>query len=188
MDIAEVRKNSKLMVDGIPYNVVENEFVKPGKGRAIYRLRLKSLRDGSVLERTSHSGDKVDEAPITTREEQFLYKEGDHYMFMATDTFEQNFINEEQLGDKKNYLKEGATITLLLLDDKPIDVTIPTFVELRVVKSEISSRTDTVTSQMKPAVMETGARVDVPTFVKEGDVIKVDTRTGTYVERVSTKK
>lgn len=188
MNIEDIRKNTKLLIDGVPYNVVEAEFVKPGKGRAIYRLRLKNLRDDSTLDRTFHSGDKVDEAPIITLEEQFLYKEGDRYVFMATDTFEQNFITEEQLDDKRYYLKEGTVVTLFMMDDKPLDVAIPTFVELKVVKSEVFTKTDTVTSQMKSAILETGATVNVPTFVKEGDVIKVDTRTGTYVERISTKK
>ncbi len=188
MNIEDMRKNTKLLIDGVPYNIVEAEFVKPGKGRAIYRLKLKNLRDNTSLDRTFHSGDKVDEAPIITREKQFLYKEGDRYVFMATDTFEQSFITAEQLGDKKDYLKEGTVVTMLMMDDKPLDVAIPTFVELEVVKTGMSTKTDTVTSQMKSAIMETGAGVDVPTFVKEGDVIKVDTRTGTYVERINIKK
>ncbi len=188
MDIEDIHRNVKLLIDGVPYNVVEAEFVKPGKGCAIYRLRLKNLRDSSTLDRTFHSSEKVDEAPIDTLEQQFLYKEGDRYVFMATDTFEQSFVTEEQLGDKRYYLKEGAVVTIFMLGDKPLDVSIPTFVELKVVKTEISTKTDTVTNQMKAAIMETGATVNVPTFVKEGDVLKVDTRTGTYVERISTKK
>ncbi len=188
MDISDIHKNVKLLIDGIPYNVVEADFMKPGKGRAIYRLKLRNLLDGGTLDRTYHPGEKVEEAQITTHEDQYLYKEGEQYVFMSTDTFEQSFITEEQLGDKKNFLKEGTALTVLMLGDKPIDITLPTFVELEVVRSAISTKTDTITAQNKTIVLETGHTIQVPTFVKEGDIIKVDTRTGTYVERVNPKK
>lgn len=188
MDIEDVKKNSKLLVDGVPYNVVEAEFVKPGKGRAIYRLRLKNLLDGSTLDRTYHSGDKVDLANVTSEEKQYLYKEGDHYVFMSTDTFEQTFVTEGQVGDKKNYLKEGDVVTVLMLDEKAIDVTPSTFVELKVVRTETASRSATITAQNKAAILETGLEVGVPPFIKDGDVLKIDTRTGAYVERVATTK
>ncbi len=187
MDIADVHKNSKLLIDGVPFNVVEAEFVKPGKGRAIYRFRLKNLFDNSTLDRTFHSGEKVDEANVTAQEKQFLYRESDHYVFMDTGTFEQSFISAEQLGDKKNFLKEGDVVNVLMLNDRAIDVTINTFVNLKVVGTEAASRTATITAQNKGAVLETGLRIDVPGFVKEGDVLKIDTRTGTYVERVPGK-
>ena len=188
MDIADIHKNSKLLLDGVPYNVVEADFMKPGKGRAIYRLRLKNLFDGSALDRTFHSGEKVDEANVRAEEKQYLYKDGDYYVFMSTDTFEQSFIAEERLGDKKSFLKDGDVVNVLMLDDRAIDVTINTFVELKVVKTEVSSRSDTITAQNKQAVLETGYIINVPPFIKEGDILKVDTRTGTYVERVTTKK
>lgn len=188
MDIEDIKKNSKLLIEGVPYNVVEAEFVKPGKGRAIYRLRLKNLMDGSTLDRTYHSSEKVDTANVSVEEKQFLYKEVDHFVFMNTDNFEQSFINEDQIGDKKYYLKEGDLVSVMVLDDRPIDVTPPTFVQLQVTKTQPSSRADTVTAQMKEAVLETGLTIGVPAFVKEGDIIKVDTRTGTYVERVTGKK
>ncbi len=188
MDIAGVHKNAKLLIDGVPYDVQDVDFVKPGKGRAIYRLRLRNLLDGGTIDRTYHSGEKVDVANVTTEEKQFLYKEGDHYVFMSTDTFEQSSIIEEQLGDKKYFLKEGNVVNVLLLDDKPIDVELSTFVELAVVRSNVTSRADTITAQNKAAVLETGYTIQVPTFIKEGDTIKVDTRTGTYVERVNVKK
>lgn len=188
MDIADVHKNSKLLIDGTPYNVTEAEFVKPGKGRAIYRLRLKNLFDNSSLDRTFHSGEKVDEANISAEEKQYLYKEGNHYIFMSADTFEQTFINEEQIGDKKYFINEGDFVNVLMLDNRAIDITINTFAYLRVVKTEASSRTDTITAQNKQAVLETGYTINVPPFVKEGDILKVDTRTGNYVERITTKK
>jgi elongation factor P len=188
MDISDVRKNVKLLIDGTPYNVEENEFMKPGKGRAIYRLKLRNLLNGSIIDRTYHSGERVDETHTTSDEEQYLYQDGEHYVFMNTGTFEQYFVDREQLGNKKDFLKEGMVVTMLMMGDRPIDITLPTFVELKIVESEITTKTATITPQTKSATLETGFVIGVPAFVKEGDIIKVDTRTGTYVERVSTKK
>lgn len=188
MDIENVHKNAKLLIDGIPYNVDEAEFVKPGKGRAIYKLRLRNLRDNSTLERTYHSGDSVEEAHITTGEMQYLYNDSEHYIFMNTETFEQFPLTEKQVGNGKQFLKEGTVVTVMMLNEEAIGVTLPTFVELKVVKSEITAKKFTVDAQFKSATLETGYDIDVPTFVKEGDVLKIDTRTGRYVERVSTQK
>ena len=188
MEISEVRKNTKLLIDGTPYNIDEADFMKPGKGRAIYRLKLRNLITGSIVDRTFHSGEKVEEAHTTAEEEQYLYREGQEYVFMNNVTFEQHPIAEELLGDKKGFLKEGMMVTMLMMGDRPIDVTIPMFVELKIVETEISSKSATISPQLKAATMETGATIGVPSFVKEGDTIKIDTRTGTYVERVTTKK
>jgi elongation factor P len=188
MDVEDVHKNTKILIDGVPYNVDDAEFMKPGKGRAIYRLKLRNMLDGSTLDRTYHSGDKFGEAHTTTYEVQFLYKEGEQYTFMNTKTFEQYIITEEQVGNRNDFLKEGMVVTILMLGDRPIDLTLPLFVELKVVESEIATKTSTITPQTKSAVLETGCTIGVPPFVKEGDVIKVDTRTGTYVERITTKK
>ena len=188
MEISDVHKNSKLIIDGTPYNVEEVDFVKPGKGRAIYRLKLRNLLDRSTADRTFHSGEKVEEAHTTSEEEQYLYKDGEHYVFMNTGTFEQHLITEEKVGDKKDFLKEGTVVIMLMMGDNPIDITLPTFVELKVVQSDVATKTGTITPQTKSAVLETGYNIEVPAFVKEGAIIKVDTRTGTYVERVSTKK
>jgi len=187
MNISDIHKNAKLLIDGAPYNVEEVDFMKPGKGRAIYRLKLRNLLDGSAADRTYHSGEKVEEAYTTSCEEQYLYKEGEHYVFMNTETFEQHSITEEQLGSKKLFLKEGAVVSTLMMADKILGITLPTFVELEVVESTIATKTGTITPQTKLATMETGCTIEVPAFVKEGDIIKVDTRTGTYVERMSTK-
>ncbi len=188
MEIEDVRKNTKLLIEGIPYNIEETDFMKPGKGRAIYRLKLRNLLNSSVLDRTYHSGEKVEEASISASEKQYLYKEGNNYVFMSTDTFEQLFINEDILGDKKSFLKEGTVVNMLMMGDKPLDITLPTFVELKVMKSDVTAKTATITPQMKPAIMETGFAMEVPPFVQEGDIIKVDTRTGSYVERVTGKR
>lgn len=187
MDIEDVHKNSKLLIDGVLYNVDNAEFVKPGKGRAIYRLKLRNLFDGGVIERTFHSGEKVEETQIATYEGQYLYQEGENYVFMNTKTFEQNFISEKQIGDKKYFLKEGTVVTIQMLNDKPLDIIMPITVELEVTGSDMTGRKETVTGQGKTAVLETGYSINVPTFVKEGDVIKIDTRTGTYLERVTKK-
>jgi len=187
VEIENVHKNSKLLIDGIPYNVVEAEFMKPGKGRAIYRLRLQNLRDYSTLDRTYHSGEKVDEAQVTSHEEQFLYSERDGYVFMNTETYEQRTLPDQMVGDKKYYLKENIIVTMTMLDDEVLDMNTPTFIELQIVESAISTKTDTITGQGKMATAETGLAIEVPTFINEGDTIKIDTRTGKYVERVNKK-
>lgn len=188
MEISEVTKNTKLMIDAAPYVVEEVNFVKPGKGRAIYRLKLRNLFDGMAREITYHSGDRVEEVSVTSHEMQYLYGESGHYVFMDNETFEQHTIDKKQIGSKAPFLKEGVTVAVLIMHGRIIDVNLPKFVELAVAASAFTTKTDTVTAQQKTVTLETGATVGVPAFVKEGDVIKVDTRTGTYVERVGTKK
>jgi elongation factor P len=188
MEIEDVRKGTKFLINAIPYRVEENEFVKPGKGQALYRLKLRNLFDNSVVNRTYRSGDKVEDVRTETYKGQFLYREGEQLVIMDNATFEQHYVNDEILADKKLFLKEGDQVNVTMLGDRPLEIEIPTFVDLKVVKSTITSRSATITAQYKPAELETGATVDVPAFVNEGDMIKVDTRTGTYVERVSGKK
>jgi elongation factor P len=188
MEISGVRRNSKLIIDGTLYNVDEAEFTKPGKGRSVYRLRLRNMRDGGIIDRTYRSGEKVDEATLNTEEEQYLYHEGDQYIFMNSKNYEQHGISEETLGIKKNFLKEGMAVVVLMFGDEAIDITLPINIELKVIETEISTKTATITPQMKSSVVETGYRVDTPAFIKVGDVIKLDTRTGNYIERVSTGK
>jgi len=188
MDIEDVHKNAKLMIEGKPFNVDDVDFVKPGKGRAIYRLKLRNLRDGSTLDRTYHSSEKVEEVVVGTHEEQYLYKENDAFVFMNTENFEQRQLPESLIGERAAFLKEGTIVTVLMVGDEPIEVTLPTFVELQVTGSEIATKTATITPQNKAARVETGATIGVPIFIKEGDIIKIDTRTGAYVERVTTRK
>ena len=188
MEIGDVRKNVKISLEGKPYNIDDVDFMKPGKGRAIYRLKLRNLRDGSTLDRTYHSGEKLEEISIATHEEQFLYKEGDHFVFMNVETFEQRFISGKMIEDKAPFLKEGTIVTLLMMGDEPLDITLPTFVELTVVGSDAAMKTATITAQNKSARLETGFSIGVPAFIKDGDLIKVDTRTGAYVERVTSRK
>ncbi len=188
MEIEDVRKNTKLIIDGVLYNIDEYEFTKPGKGRSIYRLRLRNMRDGGVIDRTYRSGEKIQEAVLNTQDEQYLYREGDQYIFMDTKTFEQHGISGDLLGIKKHFLKEGMEVVMLMMGDEAIDVTLPITVDLKVIESEVSTKTATITPQMKSSIVETGYRVDTPSFIKVGDVIKVDTRSGNYIERVSTGK
>jgi elongation factor P len=188
MEISDARRNTKLKIDGVLYNIEETEFTKPGKGQSVYRLKLRNLRDGGVTNRTYRSGDKVDDVRTDSQEEQYLYKDNDQYVFMNSETFEQITIPEKLIGDKKNYLKEGTIVMMLMAEDKPIDITLPITVDLKVVQTEISSKTATITAQNKQSVLETGYVIGTPTFIKEGDIIKVDTRNGAYVERVTAPK
>ena len=187
MDVADIHKNVKLLVDGIPYSVDDLEFTKPGKGRAIYRLKLRNLIDGSITDKTYHSGEKADEARTTYQQEQYLYRDGDHYIFMNTETFEQIFVTEAQIGSKKDFLKEGTIVDVLMFEDRPIDITLPNFIEFKVLESDIAVKAQTISPQLKAATIETGAVVGVPSFINEGDIIKVDTRSGAYVERINKK-
>lgn len=188
MEISGARKNTKLKIDGTLYNVEEADFTKPGKGQSIYRLKLRNLRDGGITNRTYRSGDKVDEVRTTSVEEQYLYKDNDGYVFMNSETFEQITIPEDLIGDKKSFLKEGTVVVMLMAEERPIDITLPITVDLKVVQTEISSKTATITAQNKQSVLETGYIIGTPTFIKEGDIIRVDTRNGAYVERVNAPK
>lgn len=184
MEVSEVSKNKKLLIDGVPFNVESVDFVKPGKGRAIYHLKLRNLLNGILSEPTYHSGDKFDEATITVRDMQFLYEEHGHYHFMDTESFEQHLMNEENIGDKKLYLKDSLGVQVMMWEDRPIDLILPKAVELKIIETESAMKGATVTAQQKLARMETGLEIGVPAFIKEGDTVRVSTITGAYVERV----
>jgi elongation factor P len=187
-EISSVKKNTKIVIDGALYNVIDAEFTKPGKGRSVYRLRLEDMRGGGVIDRTYRSGEKVDTASLTTEEEQYLYREGDQFIFMNSKNYEQHGISEKLLGIKKNFLKEGQQVIVLMFGDEAIDINLPLNIEMKVIETETTTKTATITPQMKASVIETGYRVDTPSFIKVGDVIKIDTRSGNYIERVSTGK
>lgn len=183
-DISDIRKNLKLLIDGQPFTVIEFQFVKPGKGQAFTRTKLRNMITGSVIERTFKVNERLDKADITNVTMQFLYPEGDRYVFMDTQTYEQTYLSADQLGDSRFYLVDNMNVDVLLWNEKPIGVTPPTFVELSVVETEPGFKGDTSTNTLKAAKMNTGVTVMVPLFVNEGDLLKVDTRTGEYVERV----
>jgi len=187
VNIEEVSKNTKLLVDNIPFSVESVEFVKPGKGRAIYKFRLRNLLSGNVLDMTFHSGDKVEETSVTMHEMQFLYTENDNYIFMDSSSFEQIPMTKQQVGEKGGYLKEGTPVVVMMWEGRPIDLQLPKIIELKVIDTSASLKGATVTAQNKDAELETGVTIGVPAFIKAGDVIKVDTRTGSYIERVGSK-
>jgi elongation factor P len=187
IEISEVTRNTKILIDGVPFAVEDVNFVKPGKGRAIYRIKMRNLLDGVPREITYHSGDKVEEVSIVAHDMQYLYEEGDEFVFMDTESYDQHPVSKDLLGNKAQFVKESMVVSTIMMGSRIIGVDLPKFVELKVVESAVSTRTDTVTAQMKVVKLETGATVNVPTFVKEGDILKIDTRTGTYVERVTKK-
>jgi len=180
---AEFRKGLKIELEGEPYIIADFLHVKPGKGGAFVRTKLKSLVTGNVIDRTFRSGEKVQTPALDERNMQYLYREGNVYHFMDNDTYEQLTLTADQLGEESNFLKENIQVRIVFHNGKPIGVELPFFVELTIVKSEPGVRGDTARGGTKPATVETGAVIQVPLFLNEGDVIKVDTRTGEYIER-----
>jgi elongation factor P len=186
IDTSEFRKGLKVEVDGEPYEIVDFQHVKPGKGAAFVRTTIRSLLSGRVLQPTFKSGDKVGRPDIEEREMQYLYRQGDEYYFMDTRSYEQTFLGEAVLGDARNFLKENINASVLFYNGKAIGVSLPNSVDLRVTKCDPGVRGDTVSGAMKPATLETGYTVQVPLFINEGDVLKIDTRDGKYLTRVAT--
>jgi elongation factor P len=180
----EFRSGLKILLDGDPYNIVENEFVKPGKGQAFNRVKLRNLKTGRVLDRTFKSGDTVEAADVFEMDMQYLYSDGDHHHFMVPDTFEQHAATAAAVGDAVKWIKAEDVCRVTLYDGVPLSVEAPPFVELRITETDPGVRGDTSGGGGKPATLETGAVVRVPLFVNEGELVKVDTRTGEYVARV----
>jgi elongation factor P len=181
---SEFKSGLKILLDGDPQTIVENEFVKPGKGQAFSRVRVRNLRTGRVLEKTFKSGESVEAADVMDTEMQYLYTDGEFWHFMVPDSFEQYAMGEAALGDSARWLKEQDVCTVTLWNGEPLSVTPPNFVELKIVQCDPGLRGDTAQGGTKPATLETGAVVQVPLFVEEGEVVKVDTRSGEYVSRV----
>lgn len=180
----EFRSGLKIILDGEPYNIVENEFVKPGKGQAFNRVKVRNLNSGRVIERTFKSGETVDAADVYEFSVQYLYSDGDFWHFMEPESFEQYACSKEQMDDVALWLKEGDICQMTLYNGAPLSVNPPNFTELRIVETDPGLRGDTSGGGNKPATLETGAVVRVPLFVNSDEVIKVDTRTGEYVSRV----
>ncbi len=183
-DTSDIRKGVKLIIDGHPYVVVDFQFVKPGKGQAFTRTKLKNMITGQVIEPTYKSGEKFEKADMEEREMQYLYKEGDDFVFMDTKNYEQVRLTDKQLGENKWYLLDNLMVNILFFDGKSIGFTPPIFVELKCTTTEPGFKGDTSGNTTKSATMETGLQVQVPLFINEGEVLKIDTRTGEYVERV----
>ena len=179
----DLRPGMKVELDGVPYIVVDYQWVKPGKGGAFNRTKLRNLRTGSIAERTFRTEEKLDSADLEERHAQFLYASDDQYHFMDTETYEQFFLSEDQLGSARDYLKEEMVVTIVSHRGSPLTVEVPTFVELLVAETDPGLRGDTASGGSKPAKLETGAVIQVPLFINTGDKLRVDTRTGNYIER-----
>ena len=181
---SEFRKGLKVQLDGEPYLMIECNFVKPGKGQALYKCKLRNLVRNTVLDRTYKSGDSIEAADIEEIDAQYLYRQAATFVFMHNETFEQYELSEAQVDEAWKYLKEGMICSMLLFNNNPIGITPPNHVVLKVEYCEPAVRGNTATNVTKPAKVETGAELTVPNFVETGELIKVDTRTGEYIERV----
>ncbi|OOZ40645.1 elongation factor P [Solemya pervernicosa gill symbiont] len=179
----QFKRGLKLMIDGDPCSIVENEFVKPGKGQAFNRVKIRNLKTGRVVERTYKSGESVEAADVMDTDMQYLYNDGDAWYFMDPETFEQLGADEAAVGDDKKWLKEQDICVVTLWNGSPISITPPNHVVLNVTETDPGVRGDTAQGGTKPATMETGAVVMVPLFIEIGDILKVDTRSGEYVGR-----
>jgi len=182
---SDLRKGLKLDIDGDPHVIVGFEFKKPGKGQSLYKCKLKNMITGARFERTYRSGDKFEKANLEETEMEYLYSDKDTWCFMNSSNYEQIFLTRDQIGDNVDLLKDNIVCTVLLHNGNPIGVTLPNFVVLEVVKADPWAKGDTATGDTKPATLETGFDIQVPPFVNEGQLIKVDTRTKAYVERVN---
>lgn len=184
INVNELRKGATFELDGDLYRVLEYQHYKPGRGNAVIRTRIRNLRTGSTVDRTFQSGDRVQDIRLDHRTVQYLYRDGDLYYFMDTETYEQPVLDAAKLGDAVNYLTEGLTLELSLYDSEPIDVELPVTVDLEVVDTEPGLKGDTATGATKRATLSSGLVVQVPLFVNTGDKVRVDTRTGGYLTRV----
>lgn len=181
---ADFKKGLKIEVDGTPFIIVDFLHVKPGKGGAFVRTKLKNLLTGRVIDQTFRSGEKVGRPDLQEKEMQYLYQDGDSYCLMDNETFEQIMLTAPQMGDSRNFLQDNVNLKVLFYKGQPLSVELPTFVELMVSHTEPGFRGDTASGGTKPATLETGALIQVPLFIEVGDRVKVDTRTATYIERV----
>jgi len=185
VDTSQFRNGLKIELDGEPFTMIYFQHVKPGKGGAFVRTKVRNLKNGRVLERTFRSGERVEEADVSESKMQYLYQDGENLVFMDQQTFDQLPFTAEQVGDARKWLKENQEIEVLFWRGKPINVEIPSFIEFTITRCDPGVKGDTATGATKPATLETGAVVQVPLFVKEGERIRVDTRSGEYVERVA---
>ena len=183
-DTSDFRNGFTMEIDGNLVSIVEFQHVKPGKGGAFVRTKLKHVESGKVVDKTFRAGEKVQEVRLETHEYQYLFNDGEMYTFMHTESYEQIALPKEQLTDAIPYMKENDTVSMLMRGEKPITVEVANHVELTVTQSDPGIKGDTAQGGTKPATLETGLVVQVPLFVEEGDVLRIDTRTGKYMTRV----
>lgn len=180
----EFRSGLKVMLDADPYSIIENEFVKPGKGQAFNRVKLRNLKNGRVVDKTFKSGESIEAADVMDIEMQYLYTDGEEWHFMHPQTFEQYAAQKSAVEEACKWLKEQDLCEVTLWNNEPLSVTPPNFVELKIAQTDPGLRGDTASGGSKPATLETGAVVKVPLFVEVGEILRIDTRTGDYVGRV----
>ena len=180
---SEFRSGLKVLIEGDPYVIVENEFVKPGKGQAFNRVKIRNLKTGRLIERSFRTGESLDAADVVDVDMQYLYQDGDFWHFMVPENFEQYTAGKSAVGDNAQWLKDGITCIVTLWNSVPLVITPPAHIELKVVETDPGLRGDTATGGQKPAKLETGAVVRVPLFINEGESIRVDTRSGEYISR-----
>jgi elongation factor P len=185
LDTSQFRNGLKIELDGEPFTIVYFQHVKPGKGGAFVRTKVKNLKTGRVLDRRFRSGEKVEAADIEDRKMQYLYQDGEQLIFMDSESYDQIPFTSEQVGDARKYLLENTTVDVLFWRDQPINIELPSFIEAAIRHCDPGMKGDTASGGTKPATLETGAIVQVPLFLKQGERIRVDTRTGQYVERVN---
>ncbi|MCG8591251.1 MAG: elongation factor P [Proteobacteria bacterium] len=185
VDTSQFRNGLKIELDGDPFVITYFQHVKPGKGGAFVRTKVKNLLNGKVLDRTFRSGEKVEEADVEERTMQYLYNDGGDLVFMDTTTYDQLPFSADVVGDAQKFLKENTEVDVLFWRSKPVNIELPAFIEAVVSQCDPGIKGDTASNTTKPATLETGAVVQVPLFIKEGETLRVDTRTGEYVERVS---
>jgi elongation factor P len=181
---SQFRKGLKIELDGTPYNIVDFQHVKPGKGNAFIRTKMRNLLNGNILEKTFKSGEKVEKPDLENIKAQYLYNDGEDFIFMSLEDYEQFPVPEAGLGNTALFMQENMEVEILMYNGSPIDIEIPTFIEVEIAQTDPGMKGDTVSGATKPATIETGAVIQVPLFVNEGEKVRVDTRTGSYVERV----
>lgn len=185
---SDLRKGLKIEVDGIPYEITEFQFVKPGKGQAMYKTRIRNLITGSTQDRTFREVEKIGKPNLVDRELIFSYMHGEDFVFSDPDTYEEVTLNAEAIGENKWFITEDMHVSILFFNGKPIEVSLPFFIEKEITDTEPGVRGDTATNVTKPAKIDNGYEILVPLFINVGDVVRIDTRTGKYADRVSTGK
>jgi len=183
-DTSDIRKGLKVLMDGNPFTIVDFQFVKPGKGTAFTRTKFKNLLTGAVIERTIRTGERLEPANVEEKSMQFLYAEGEDFVFMDTTSYEQVTIVGDTVGDDSAFLKDELQCTVLFFNERAVGISLPTFIVAKITQTDPGARGDSTGNVQKPATIETGAEISVPLFINEGDLVKVDTRSKSYVERV----
>jgi elongation factor P len=182
---SDLKKGLKIEIDGDPCMITNFEFSKPGKGQALYRCKIKNLVTGNQFDKTYRSVEKVNRCALISRDYTFSYIDGGTYVFSDNETYEEAILNEELLGDLKNFIVDDMQVEILFHNDRALDITLPNFVEMVIAETEPGARGDTTTNVMKPAKLDNGFEINVPIFINEGDTIRIDTRDGSYADRVS---